>query len=128
MNKAILMGRLTSDPTISYTNGAEAKAIARFNLAVQRSKDGADFISCKAFGKTAEMMEKFIKKGTKILVEGHISTGSYETKDGKKVYTTDVIVDRFEFTEVKMAETKPNDDGAFVPVPDDVDDGFLPFA
>ena len=107
MNKVILMGRLTRDPDIRYTTGAEPMAIGRFTLAVDRrfSKDGeqsADFISCVAFGKRAEFLEKYCHKGTKLVVEGRIQTGSYE-KDGQKVYTTDVVAENLEFAESKAS-------------------------
>ena len=93
MNQVILMGRLTKDPEIKYTQGDNAMAIAKYNLAVDRMKKGeADFISCIAFGKSAEFAEKYLHKGTKIAVTGRIQTGSYTNKDGQKVYTTDVIV------------------------------------
>lgn len=103
------MGRLTKDAVIRYTN--DQKAVASLTLAVQdtMNKDKADFISCKAFGKTAELIEKYCHKGDFIGVEGRISTGSYE-KDGKKVYTTDVIIDRITFTpkvNTQASEDKP---------------------
>ena len=93
MNKVILMGRLTKDPEVK-TN------MVRYTLAVDRRGDGADFIGCKCFGKTADFAWKYLRKGTKILVEGHIQTGSYE-KDGQTVYTTDVIVESHYFCERK---------------------------
>lgn len=102
MNKVILCGRLTKDPQINYTNSGSS--IARFTLAVDRfSKDqkSADFIGCVAFGKNAETIEKFFKKGSKILLDGNIKTGSYENNEGKTVYTTDVWVDRIEFVDSK---------------------------
>ena len=107
LNKAIIMGRLTRDPDIRYTTGAEPMAIGRFTLAVDRrfAKDGeqsADFISCVAFGKRAEFLEKYCHKGTKLVVEGRIQTGSYE-KDGQKVYTTDVVAENLEFAESKAS-------------------------
>lgn len=111
MNKTILVGRLTKDPEIRAT---ENTTIAMYSLAVDRKfkKDGeptADFITCKAFGRCGEFAEKYLHKGTKIAVVGHIQTGSYTNKDGNKVYTTDVIVDEHEFVESKannQAETK----------------------
>ena len=99
MNKVILMGRLTRDAEIRYSQGDNSLAIARFSLAVDRryKKDSeeqtADFISCVAFGKTGEFLEKFGHKGTKFVIEGRIQTGSYTNKDGQKVYTTDVVVE-----------------------------------
>lgn len=121
MNKSILMGRLTRDPVIRQATGG--MKIASFTLAVDRrsKKSEADFIGCKAFGKTADFIEKYGFKGTKFVVEGHIQTGSYD-RDGCKVYTTDVVVDSVEFAESKSAQANKADDG-FV----DVDDwGDLP--
>ena len=105
MNKVILMGRLTRDAEIRYSQGESSTAIARFSLAVDRRfrKEGdeqtADFINCVAFGRTAEFMERFGRKGTKFVAEGRIQTGSYTNKDGATVYTTDVVADRVEFLE-----------------------------
>ena len=112
MNKVILMGRLTRDPEVRYSQGENALAIARFTLAVDRRgrrQDGADsqtadFISCVAFGKTAEFAEKYLRQGTKIAVTGRIQTGSYTNKDGQKVYTTEVVVEETEFAESKNAQ------------------------
>lgn len=101
MNKVILCGRLAREPEVRYSGDT---AIARYALAVDRyTKHGneADFISCVAFGKNAEFAEKYLSKGMKILIEGHIQTGSYTNKDGQKVYTTDVIIERHEFCEKK---------------------------
>lgn len=126
MNKAILIGRLTRDPDIRKSSET---MVARYTLAVDRFKDGADFISCVAFGKSAEFADKYLKKGTKIAVTGHIQTGSYENREGQKVYTTDVIVETHEFVEPKNKEHQtpmetPDD---FVAVPDDADIDGLPF-
>ncbi|MBR3238560.1 MAG: single-stranded DNA-binding protein [Oscillospiraceae bacterium] len=126
MNKAILIGRLTRDPDVRKSNDT---MVARYTLAVDRFKDGADFISCVAFGKSAEFADKYLKKGTKIAVTGHIQTGSYENREGQKVYTTDVIVETHEFVEPKNKEPQepmetPDD---FVAVPDDADIDGLPF-
>ncbi len=101
MNRVDLLGRLTKDPSASYKNDL---CIARFTLAVdRRTKDkGADFISCVAFGKMGEFVEKYAKKGVKFALSGRIQTGSYE-KDGKKVYTTDVVAESMEFAESKKA-------------------------
>lgn len=98
MNKVILMGRLTRDPEVRYSQGATATAIARFSIAVDRrfKRDGepdADFINCVAFGKTGEFIERYGHKGTKFVVEGRIQTGSYTNKDGQRVYTTDVVAE-----------------------------------
>lgn len=103
MNKCVLSGRTTRDADIRTS---EKTIIARFNLAVDRrfKRDETDFISCVAFGKTAEFIEKYIPKGTKIMVEGRIQTGSYTTQTGEKRYTTDIIVENVEFAESKKAE------------------------
>jgi single-strand DNA-binding protein len=108
MNKVILMGRLTRDPEMRYSQGENQMAVARFTIAVDRrfKRDGdqtADFISCVAFGKTAEFFERYIKQGTKVCVEGRIQTGSYVNRDNQKVYTTDVVVENAEFAESKNA-------------------------
>ncbi len=108
MNKVILMGRLTRDPDVRYSQGASAMAIARYTMAVDRrfKREGeqtADFISCVTFGKSAEFAEKYLKKGTKICVTGRIQTGSYTNKDGQKVYTTEVVVEEHEFAEGRNA-------------------------
>lgn len=120
MNSVVLIGRTTKDIELRYSQNGNM-AIARFTLAVDRaSKErGADFISCIAFGKTAELLEKYVPKGRKIAIQGHIQTGSYDSKDGHKVYTTDVIVDRMEFCESRQGnENKPDADG-FVPTADE---------
>ncbi len=106
MNKAILMGRLTRDPEVRYTDNGNS--IARFTLAVDRrfKREGepdADFISCVSFGKSAEFAEKYFKQGTKIAITGRIQTGSYTNKDGQKVYTTDVVIEEQEFAESKSS-------------------------
>jgi single-strand DNA-binding protein len=130
MNRVILMGRLTRDPDVRYSQGADAMAIARYTLAVDRrgkrqensSEPSADFISCVAFKNNAEFAEKYLRQGTKVVVEGHIQTGSYTNKDGQKVYTTDVIIDSQEFAESK-AQTQDNAPSA--PEPSSVGDGFM---
>ncbi len=133
MNNVVLMGRLTKDPDIrvATTGGGELK-VARFTLAVDRrfKKDGeqaADFISCVSFGKTAEFIEKYGKKGTKFIIEGRIQTGSYTNKDNQKVYTTDVVVESVEFAESKKeaATNPPADSDDFVNV--DFENDELPF-
>ena len=111
MNKVILMGRLTRDPEIRYSQGDSAMCIARYSLAVDRrgrsngngGEQTADFINCVAFGKSGEFAEKYLHKGTKIAITGRIQTGSYTNKDGQKVYTTDVVVEEQEFAESKNA-------------------------
>lgn len=138
MNKVILMGRLTRDPDVKYTQ--QQMCTARFTLAVDRrfKKDGeqqtADFISCVAFGKTGEFIERYCHQGTKLVVEGRIQTGSYTNRDGNKVYTTDVVAESVEFAESKAAgaggERKPPanvDSDGFMNIPDGVDDEGLPF-
>ena len=141
MNKVILMGRLTRDPEVRYSQGDNASAVARFSLAVDRrfKKDGdhtADFISCVAFGKTGEFIEKYGHQGTKFVVEGRIQTGSYTNKDGQKVYTTDVVVEQVEFAESKAsadgnttnntANSNAPTDTSFMNIPDGIDEE-LPF-
>jgi len=107
MNKVMLMGRLVRDPEIRYSQGENSMAIARYTLAVDRrfKKNGeeasADFISCTAFGKPAEFVEKYLHKGTKMAVCGRIQTGSYTNKEGQKVYTTEVVIEEQEFAESK---------------------------
>lgn len=112
MNKVILMGRLTRDPEVRYSQAAEPMAIARYTLAVDRrfsrrdsqnNEQTADFIPCVAFGKSGEFAEKYFKQGTKVVVTGRIQTGSYTNKEGNRVYTTEVIVEDQEFAESKNA-------------------------
>lgn len=107
MNKVILMGRPTRDPEVRYSAGDNSMAVARYTLAVDRrfrrdgNDQGADFIGCVAFGKSAEFAEKYIRQGMKIVITGRIQTGSYTNREGKKVYTTDVVVEDQEFAENK---------------------------
>ena len=130
MNKVILMGRLTRDPEVRYSQGEQATAIARYTLAVDRrfKRDGdqtADFIGCVAFGKLGEFAEKYLRKGTKVVVTGRIQTGSYTNKDGQKVYTTDVVVETFEFCDSNKNSSSSNNS-----IDDDVtpvDDADMPF-
>ena len=109
MNKVILMGRLTRDPEVRYSQGEQATAIARYTVAVDRRfrRDGdsqsADFIGCVAFGRQAEFAEKYLRKGIKIALTGRIQTGSYTNRDGQKVYTTEVVVEEQEFAESKAS-------------------------
>lgn len=137
MNKVILIGRLTRDPEIRYTQGENSMAVARFTLAVDRrfkrdNQPTADFISCICFRKTAEFVEKYCKKGTKLAVDGSWQTGSYTNKDGNKVYTNDCLVDNCEFAESKATaeQNQKKDDNIgnddFMNIPDGVEDG-LPF-
>ena len=146
MNKVVLIGRLARDPEVRYSQNDTSMAIARFSLAVDRrrsanSQDGqsADFISCVAFGRTAEFIEKYFTKGRRIGVYGHIQTGSYTNKEGAKVYTTDVVVDEAEFVDSKgdnpngesgfsapsQSQAAPAGDG-FMNIPDGIDED-LPF-
>ena len=149
MNKVVLMGRLTADPDVRYSNNGDNQlCIARYTLAVDRrfKRDGeptADFIRCVAFGRSGEFAEKYFHKGIKIAVDGRIQTGSYQNKDGQTVYTTDVIVENQEFAESKaaseqnagavpQAEPKAEEPTAdagdgFMNIPDSVDDSGLPF-
>lgn len=137
MNRAILTGRLTKDVVLSD------KGVAKFTVASQRSfknsegKYDADFILCTAFGKTAEFISKYFSKGSQICVEGRINTGSYTNKDGNKVFTTDVAVEKVEFMGSKAdndsangtpAQTKPTkaESEGFMNIPETVDD-FTPF-
>lgn len=156
MNKVILMGRLTRDPEVRYSQSEQSMAIARFTLAVDRrfKRDGdqqsADFISCTAFGRTGEFIERYCHQGTKLVIEGRIQTGSYTNKDGNRVFTTDVVVESCEFAESKAASggsstnSRANsnansnynnnqsgmsvDADGFMNIPDGVDDEGLPFA
>lgn len=114
MNKVILMGRLTRDPEVRYTTGQNIMAVARYALAVPRKfkREGerdADFIECVAFGKAAEFAEKYFHKGIKIAITGRIQTGSYVNKEGRKVYTTDVVIEEQEFAESKTASQGDGD-------------------
>lgn len=154
MNKVILMGRLTRDPEVRYSQGERQMAIARYTLAVDRRGRGnaangeqtADFIQCVAFDRSGEFAEKYFHQGTKIVVTGRIQTGSYTNRDGQKVYTTDVVVEDQEFAESKAASAnagnyksaaaqptapQPNNQGTyasgFMNIPDGVEDDGLPF-
>ncbi len=146
MNKVILMGRLTRDPDVRYSQSGEGSmAVARYTLAVDRrrssssnSEQTADFIGCVAFGRSAEFAEKYLHQGTKIVVTGRIQTGSYTNKDGQKVYTTDVVVEEQEFAESKSSSSaegyvpsRPQPSASagdgFMNIPDGVEDEGLPF-
>ena len=143
MNKVILMGRLTKDPDIRYSQGDNATCIGRISLAVDRrfKQEGqptADFINCLAFGKRAEFLEKYCSKGTKLVVEGSWQTGSYTNKDGVKVYTNECLIENCEFAESKNASGGNNSGGnvgrqqsngsgdGFMNIPDGIDEQ-LPF-
>lgn len=141
MNKVILMGRLTRDPEVRYSQGDQSSAYARYTLAVDRrfsrnnggdNQQTADFINCVAFGRTAEFAEKYFRKGIKIAITGRIQTGSYTNREGQKVYTTDVVVEEQEFAESKNANPgggssdfggQPAPSGR--PEPSDAVDGFM---
>lgn len=142
MNKVILMGRLTRDPEVRYSQGEVSMAVARYTLAVDRrgrrdsDQQSANFISCVAFGKAGEWAEKWLRKGIKIAITGRIQTGSYTNREGQKVYTTDVIIEEQEFAESRAA-SEGNGQGqqrqqeqsagdGFMNIPDGVDDE-LPF-
>ena len=108
MNKVVLVGRLTRDPEVRYSQGDSATAVARYTLAVDRRfrRDGeptADFIPCVIFGRSAEFAEKYFHQGMRVSISGRIQTGSYTNKDGVKVYTTEVIVEEQEFAESRAA-------------------------
>ena len=112
MNKVILMGRLTKDPEVRYSQGEAPMAVARYTLAVDRrqarnnnNEQTADFINCVAFGRAGEFAERYLRKGTKIAITGRIQTGSYTNKDGVRVYTTDIVVEDQEFAESKGASS-----------------------
>lgn len=149
MNKVILMGRLTRDPEVRYSQGESSMAIARFSLAVDRrgrrdangdNAQTADFINCVAFRNNAEFIEKYFRQGMRVLISGRIQTGSYTNREGQKVYTTEVIIEEQEFADSKGAA---GNDGGFQPmsrpepgsavsdgfmnIPDGVDDEGLPF-
>ncbi len=145
MNKVILMGRLTREPDVRYSqSGDGSMAVARYTLAVDRRRSSAsnneqtaDFIGCVAFGRSAEFAEKYLHQGTKIVVTGRIQTGSYTNKDGQKVYTTDVVVEEQEFAESKSSSSsegyvsRPQPSASagdgFMNIPDGVEDEGLPF-
>ena len=157
MNRVILMGRLTRDPDVRYSNGENSMAIARYTLAVDRrgrraqgangqEQQTADFIQCVAFDRAGEFAEKYFRQGMRVLVSGRIQTGSYTNKEGQRVYTTEVIVDDQEFADSKNSsgsssssydsyqnqnQSRPQPSAAasegFMNIPDGVDDEALPF-
>ena len=110
INKVVLLGRLTKDPELRYAAGS-GTAVCRFTVAINRQfkKDETDFINCVAFGKTGETITQYLTKGRQIAITGSIRTDSYDAKDGTKMYTTDVIVETFEFVESKKKETNEFD-------------------
>lgn len=127
MNKTFIMGRLTRDPEIRYSQGANSTAIAGFSIAVDRKfkREGepdADFFNCTAFGKTAEFFEKYVKRGVKVIVEGRLQNETYE-KDGQKRTVTKIMVEQAEFAESKKASEEKNAQSApegFMEIPDDL--------
>ena len=137
MNKVVLMGRLTRDPEVRVTQGENSLSIARYTLAVDRRRgrnssddqQTADFINCVAFGYSAEFAEKYLRKGTKICIDGRIQTGSYTNKDGQKVYTTEVVVENQEFAESKNSPSGENyssgNNSAPASEPQGAGDGFM---
>ena len=151
MNRVILMGRLTRDPEVRYSQGERSMAIARYTLAVdrrgRRGQDGndqtADFINCVAFDRAGEFAEKYFRQGMRVLVSGRLQTGSYVNKDGQRVYTTEVILDDQEFADSKGAASDMSGYGqsapaqrpapasaigdGFMNIPDGVEDEGLPF-
>ena len=137
MNKVILMGRLTRDPEVRYSQGERSMAIAKYTLAIDRRKTqqnsdpGADFINCVAFDRAGEFAEKYFRQGLRVLISGHLQTGSYTNKDGQKVYTTDVIVESQEFADSRRdgsgAGSRGSKDDDFMTIPDNVEDEGLPF-
>ena len=140
MNKVVLVGRLTRDPEVRYSQGNNATAVARYTVAVDRrfKRDGeptADFIPCVVFGRSAEFAEKYFRQGMRVSVSGRIQTGSYTNKDGNKVYTTDVVVEEQEFAESKAANQQNQQSAGsgsipasdeFMNIPDGMDEE-LPF-
>ena len=136
MNIVTLIGRLTKNPEIRYSQGENAMAIARFTLAVDKNfkkkDDKANFINCVAFGKIAETVEKHVFKGSKIAVIGEWTTGSYKNKDGNTVYTNDCNISKLEFCDSKsqsnsQPQPTPSNDNSWLDIPDDVEDS-LPFS
>ncbi|MCM1159571.1 MAG: single-stranded DNA-binding protein [Clostridium sp.] len=120
MNKVILMGRLTRDPEVRYSQGASQTAVARFSIAVDRrfKREGepdADFFNCTAFGKQAEFIERYMRKGIKVVVCGRVQNDNYTNKEGQMVYSVRVMVDEIEFAESKSSQ-QGGDNGGFVPM------------
>ena len=143
MNRVILMGRLTRDPEVRYSQGERTMTITKYTLAVDRrnrrsqgdNEQTADFINCVAFDRAGEFAEKYFRQGMRVLISGRIQTGNYINKDGIKVYTTDIIVDDQEFADSKGTasggqaggRSEPADADGFVNIPDDLEDDSLPF-
>ncbi|MBQ8803390.1 MAG: single-stranded DNA-binding protein [Tyzzerella sp.] len=133
MNKVILMGRLTRDPEVRYSQGETATAVARYSLAVNRrfkraGEPDADFFNCVAFGRAAEFAERYLRQGTKIVIAGRLQTGSYTNRDGVRVNTIDIIVEEQDFAESKAASGASNNSYQASPAPSpsaDIGDGFM---
>ena len=138
MNKVILMGRLTRDPEVRYSQGASQTAVARFSIAVDRrfKREGepdADFFNCTAFGKQAEFIERYLHKGTKVVLSGRVQNDNYTNKEGQMVYSVRVMVDEIEFAESKNAASQNeggySNNGGFggnaAPAPSGAGDGFM---
>ena len=135
MNKVILMGRLTRDPEVRYSQGENATAVARYSIAVNRrfkraGEPDADFFNCVAFGRQAEFVERYLRQGTKIVVCGRLQTGSYTNRDGVKVNTVDIVVEEQDFAESKAANGTPSSSYQASPAPvaapsADIGDGFM---
>lgn len=141
MNKVILMGRLTRDPEVRYSQETSQTAVARFSVAVDRrlkreGEPGADFFNCTSFGKQAEFVERYLRKGTKVVLSGRIQNDNYTNKDGQTVYSVRIMVDEIEFAESKkngtgsdsgqVQDSASTDESGFMNIPDDID-GELPF-
>ena len=141
MNKVILMGRLTRDPEVRYSQGANQTAVARFSVAVDRrfKREGepdADFFNCTSFGRQAEFVERYLHKGTKVVLSGRVQNDNYTNKDGQMVYSVRIMVDEIEFAESKNASGGGNDGGYSngggfgggsnsAPAPSGAGDGFM---
>ncbi len=130
MNKVILMGRLTRDPEVRYSQNENSTAIGRFSIAVDRrfKRDGeptADFFNCTAFGKQGEFVEKYLKQGTKVVVTGRIQNDNYTNKNGEKVYSVQIMVEEIEFAESKAAASQNSDFSQPAPAPAPAADGFM---
>ncbi len=136
MNKVILMGRLTRDPEVRYSQGAESMAIGKFSIAVDRrfarknaggDEPTADFFNCTAFGKLGQFVENYLKQGTKVVVSGRIQNDNYTNKNGEKVYSVQIIAEEIEFAESKNSQGGGSSDGGFDrPAPENASaDGFM---
>ena len=140
MNKIILLGRLTRDPEIRYSQGENSMAIARFTLAVNRrykrqGEPEADFFNCTAFGKQAEFVQNYLKQGTQILASGRVQNDNYTNKEGQKVYSVQIMIEELEFAGSKGSSdagtqqqaTPQTDNNGFMTIPEGLEEE-LPFA